>query len=268
MALQPTDIRFYSESADLAAAEKGGHRFGDKGTHTSRTIMLAELAALFDACDASAGRTELVCAIVEENCLSKATVATRELSAQRLTELYGLNPDISLFRVLRFLWQLDEVGRPQLAILAALARDPLLATTASAILPLAVGAEFQRLPLRAALLQAVGDRLNDATLDKVCRNTTSSWTQAGHLEGRTLKKRQLVSPTPVALSYAMFLAFGAGYRSATIFTSPWVRVLDASPDKAQSLAIEAKRLGLIDLNMAGDVIALDVSRMDPARRRF
>ena len=230
--------------------------------------MLAELAALFDVCDATARRTDLIQAIVEENCLSKATAATRQLSAQRLTELYGLNPDIPLFRVLRFLWQHDEGGRPQLAILAALARDPLLATTASAILPLVEGTEFQRLPMRAALLQAVGDRLNEAVLDKVCRNAASSWTQAGHLKGRTLKKRRLVSPTPVTLSYAMFLAFSAGYRSGTIFTSAWVRVLDASPDKAQSLAIEAKRLGLIDLNISGDVVALDVNRMDPASRRF
>ena len=268
MELQPKDCRFYPDGTDCGVAEQCGHRFGNKGTHTSRTIMLAELSALFDVCDASALRKDLVHAIVEENCLSKATAATRQLSAQRLTELYGLNPDIPLFRVLRFLWQIDEGGRPQLAILAALARDPLLAMTASAILPLAAGAEFQRLPMRAALLQAVGDRLNDAILDKVCRNAASSWTQAGHLEGRTLKKRQLVSLTPVTLSYAMFLAFGAGYRSGTVFTSPWVRVLDASPDKARSLAIEAKRLGLIDLSISGDVIALDVNRIDPTRRRF
>ena len=229
--------------------------------------MLAELAALFDACDAMAGRTDLVHAIVEENCLSKATVATRQLSAQRLTELYGLNLDIPLFRVLRFLWQYSDGGRSQLAILAALARDPLLAATASSVLPLAAGAELQRMPMRAALLRSVGDRLNDAILDKVCRNAASSWTQAGHLVGRTFKKRQLVSPTPVTLSYALFLAFSAGYRSGTVFTSPWVRILDVSPDKARSLAIEAKRFGLIDLNMSGDVIALDVSRMDPVRTR-
>ncbi|MCY4311019.1 MAG: hypothetical protein OXC54_06885, partial [Rhodospirillaceae bacterium] len=83
-----------------------------------------------------------------------------------------------------------------------------------------------------------------------------------------LKKRQLVSATSVTLSYALFLAFSAGYRAGTVFTSPWVRLLDLSPDKARSLAIEAKRLGLIDLHMSGDVIALDVSRIDPARRMY
>ena len=261
------DFRFYPNGADRAAAELTGHRFGDRGTHTSRTIMSVELAALFDVCDATALRTELLHAIVEENCLSKATAATRQLSAQRLTELYGLDPDIPLFRVLRFLWRHDVDGRPQLSILAALARDPLLAATASSVLPLAPGTEFQRLPMRAAVLRSVGGRLNDATLDKVCHNAASSWTQAGHLVGRTLKKRQLISPTPVTLSYALFLAFSAGYRSGTVFASPWVRVLDVSPDKARCLAIEAKRLGLIDLNMSGEVIALDVNRMDPARRR-
>ncbi len=261
------DCRFYPNGADCAAAEQAGHRFGDRGTHTSRTIMLVELAALFDACDATAPRADLLHAIVEDNCLSKATSATRQLSAQRLTELYGLNPDIPLFRILRFLWQLDVGGRPQLAILAALARDPLLAATASSVLPLALGAEFQRIPMRAAVLRSVGDRLNDAILDKVCRNAASSWTQAGHLVGRTLKKRRLVSPTPVTLSYALFLAFSAGYRAGAVFASPWVRVLDLSPDTAPSLAMEAKRFGLIDLNISGEVITLDVSRIDPVRRK-
>ena len=229
--------------------------------------MLAELAALFDACGGVARRDDLLRAIVEENCLSKATAATRQLSAQRLTELYGLNPDIPLFRVLTFLWQYGGGARPQLAILAALARDPLLAATASSVLPLAAGAEFQRIPMRTAVLRSVGDRLNDAILDKVCRNAASSWTQAGHLVGRTLKKRQLVSPTPVTLSYALFLAFSAGYRARAVFASPWVRALDLSPDKARTLAMEAKRLGLIDLKISGEVIILDVSRMDPVRRK-
>ena len=262
------DWRLYPDDADYAAARQCGHRFGDKGTHTSRTIMLAELATLLDVCDTTVQRDGLVHAIVEENCLSKATVATRQLSAQRLTELYGLSPDIPLFRVLTFLWQYDKGGRPQLAILAALARDPLLAATASSVLPLVEGTEFQRMSMRASVLQSVGDRLNDAVLGKVCRNAASSWTQAGHLVGRTLKKRQLVSATSVTLSYALFLAFSAGYRAGTVFTSPWVRLLDLSPDKARSLAIEAKRLGLIDLHMSGDVIALDVSRIDPARRMY
>src|SRR5690242_14515125 len=39
----------FAPGANLIAAGKAGFRFGAKGTHTSRTIMFAELDALFEA---------------------------------------------------------------------------------------------------------------------------------------------------------------------------------------------------------------------------
>jgi len=53
---------------DLAAA---GFRFGDKGTHTSRTIMLGELGELLEAVPASSAREAYATAIVDENVLGK-----------------------------------------------------------------------------------------------------------------------------------------------------------------------------------------------------
>ena len=105
---------------------------------------------------------------------------------------------------MRNLWRLDERGQPLLALLVALARDPLLAATASAVIPLKAGEEFARGPMRQTLRDAVGNRLNDDTLDKVARNAASSWSQAGHLTGRTFKVRRLVQPTfaTAALAHA------------------------------------------------------------------
>ena len=82
------------------------------GTHTSRTMMLAELSAIFAAVPASAGRKQYVEAVVEANCLAKPTTATRRLTLQRLTELYALDPDIPIFRILRRLWDVDAESRP------------------------------------------------------------------------------------------------------------------------------------------------------------
>ena len=119
--------------------------------------MLDELRATLADAPADAPRAAYVAAIVEHNCLGKPTSATRVLSAQRLSELYALDPDVPLFRIMRNLWRLDERGQPLLALLVALARDPLLAATAPAVIPLRAGEEFARGPMRQALRDAVGD---------------------------------------------------------------------------------------------------------------
>ena len=267
MKFQPTN--FFSDQIDQprTKAEEIGFRFGDKGTHTSRTMMLAELEAVLEVTSENAERGEYTSAIIEANCLSKATAATRRLSCQRLSELYGLEPELPLFRVLRRLWNIDPTNRSRLALLAAIARDPLLAATASSVLPLAPGAEFQREPLKATLRAVVGDRLNESTLEKVCRNAASSWTQSEHLEGRTFKKRRRIEASPATAAFALYLAHGAGYRGAEIFSSPWFRLLDCDPSQARHFALEAKRLGLIDLRMSGDVVELDIGRLDPVSGR-
>ena len=93
---------------DLQRLTRIGFRFGEKGTHTSRTIMLEELSSVFRACPPDAKKDAYAEPILDHNCLGKRTAATRKLSFQRLRELYGLDPDILLFRVLRGDWELDD----------------------------------------------------------------------------------------------------------------------------------------------------------------
>lgn len=259
----PTHIHLRAGAA-RCQAEAVGFRLGAKGTHSSRTVMLAELAALLAASDTAAARRDYLSAIVDANCLSKPTAATRQLSGQRLSELYGLEPKLPLFRVLRRLWDADAAARPLLAILAAIARDPLFAVTAPSVVDLPPGAEFQRAPMKAALRAAAGERLNPAILDKACRNAASSWTQSGHLQGRTFKIRHPVAASAAAVAFALYLAHAAAFRGPNIFASPWLWLIDCDPSQARHLALEAKRLGLIGLKAVGDVVELDTARLDPA----
>ena len=225
--------------------------------------MLDELSALLDATPVSAGRADYASAIIDENALSKQTLSTRKLSNQRLGELYGLDPSVAVFRVMRRLWDADQRSRPLLALLCAVARDPLLAGTAPAVVPLADGQEWPRVQARSILRLAVGPRLNDAILDKVLRNAASSWTQSGHLEGRTFKKRRRVQATPWTVAYALYLGRAVGFTGGDLFSSDWMTILDASPTEAERLAGEAKRLGLIDLNISADIVVVGLDRLDP-----
>ena len=216
--------------------------------------MLEELVHLLDAAPGDASKENYCLAVMEENCLGKRTAATRKLSLQRLTELYGLDPRIRLFRILRNLWDGHEKSRPLLAMLLALARDPLLRATARPVIATPLGHEFARQSMKDALLDTVGDRFNDATLDKVVRNASSSWTQSGHLRGRGRKMRQRVAATPAATAFALLIAYAVGRRGRLLFENPWVAVLDAGPEELIDLAADAKRLGLLDLKQSGSMI--------------
>lgn len=256
-------VHFLPGEIDREQMGSIGFRSGARGTHTSRTMMLEELTTVLDECPADADRDAYAAAIIEGNCLGKPTAATRRLSNQRLGELYALDPRVPVFRVLRKLWQVDLSGRPLIALACAIARDPLLAATADAVLPLSPGDEVSRDSLTSALRAVVGTRLNDATLDKVVRNTASSWSQAGHLEGRTFKRRREVKARAGSVAYSLFLAFRCGFRGEKLFSNGWMMLLDCPVSRARELALEAKRQGLLDLRISGDVVDINFARLDP-----
>jgi len=223
--------------------------------------MFSELDTLLTAVPGEANKTAYDSAIVEDNVFGKPTVATRKLTAQRLSELYALDGAVPVFRVLRRLWRNDSQGRPHLAFLCALARDPLLRATVETVISLVPGEELSRQKMTNALNGLVGDRMNPATLDKVVRNVSSSWTQSGHLQGRARKFRQIVRPTPPSASYAFVLGYLQGIRGLRLFETLWTRILDVTVSDLRPLAMEAKRLGLLDLKIAGDVVEIGFSNL-------
>ena len=252
-------------SASVADLERAGFRLGARGTHTSRTIMLSDLEELLASVPAEAERSVYADAVIGENVLGKQTAATRRLSFQRLRELYGLDPRIPLFRVLRRLWDGDRVGRPRLALLTAMARDPLLTATAPVVVLLEVGDEMMRTTLLAKLRETVDNRLNDAVLDKVARNAASSWVQAGFLRGRVRKMRCPVEPTPGTVALALWLGRLEGYPVARLLDSPWARVAgDGDAAGLLPFALRANQFGWILARSAAGITSIDPTILDPA----
>jgi hypothetical protein len=240
---------------------RAGFRFGDKGTHTSRTIMLSELVELLTALPAEAERAEYQAVIVGDNILGKATTSTRRLTNQRLGELYGLDLRVPIFRAMRTAWAVDPEGRPLLALLCALARDPLLRATMPAVLDLPVGSELVRATFLDSIREAVGSRLNEAVLDKVARNVASSWSQAGHLVGRVRKVRQRVMPTPGALAFGLWLGAHEGLAGDALLESRWTRVLDRTGRELVPLLLQAKQLGLVHARVGGGVTEIGATQL-------
>lgn len=252
----------WSAPPDTPRTTRAGLRFGDRGTHTSRTMMLAELTALLDAQPPESTRADYLQAIVDDNILGKNTEATRKLTGQRLAELYGLDPSVPIFRALLRVWRIDESGRPVVALLCALARDPLLRSTAPTVLGLDEGEELVRSHLLDALRTLTGDRLNDSILDKVARNAGSSWSQSGHLEGRVRKIRQRVSATPGPLAFALWLGSLEELAGEQLLDTRWTSVFDQSPRALEPVVLRAKQLGLVNANIGGGTVEIDPGGLD------
>jgi hypothetical protein len=236
--------------------EQLGFKAGTSGTHTSRTLMLGELSALLAAVGQGATREEFVHAIVEDNALAKSTTSTRRISAQRLTELYALDTTVPTFRLLQRLWPIDRDSQPLLALLSGLARDPLLRCTAPTVIGLRDGQSFDRDATTEALKLHAGKRLNEAIIDKVVRNAAASWTQSGHLVGRTFKRRKRVKPAPASVTMALFLGYLQGLRGAGLLRTLWCEVLDSTPEAIAGIASRASMSGPMRFRQSGDVIEI------------
>jgi hypothetical protein len=65
------------------------------------------------------------------------------------------------------------------------------------------------------------------------------------------------------VAFALYLGAAVGFHGEDLLGSGWIKALDCTPSQALNLAIEAKRLGLLNLRVAGDVFDLNLDRLDP-----
>ncbi len=216
-------------------------------------MMLAELSQLLAAVAPDAKQIEYKTAIIDLNCLGKGTLTGRQRAYRYLRELYALDPDHPAFRALRDLWDVDDVARPLLAVLCALARDPLLRATTDSVIDAPEGSLVNATMLAQAVQRAYPGSYSDGIAAKIGRNAASTWTQSGHLAGRAHKTRTCVTATPSALALALLIGNTEGLRGAQLFSSQWCRVLDRDPDSLAGLAVRASQRGLIEYRHAGGV---------------
>lgn len=248
--MKPLDMP--PESSGIAAGF--GFRNGDRGAHSARTMMLDEIEHLLAAVPADAAPNAYTKACVEDNVLGKHTMANRRNSYRNMVHLYALDASVSLFRILRALWS-DRPGRPVLALLISLARDPLLRLSSPAVLDLAEGDPANR-DIYAPALAALGDRFTPASQKSVAQNFASTWTHSGHVRGVMRKFRTRAQATPHTAAFAATIAFLVGLRGISLLESTWLRVLDAPSSQVNALLASASRAGLIDFKLSGSVASI------------
>ena len=193
-----------------AELKRFGFKFPPGGSHISRTMMLHELVLVLRAVPVDSPSTEYVDAILSRNVLNKNTDSTRAKSLRHLRELYGLSPELPIFRALRHFHRSDETAGAQLALLCSWTRDPLLRATTAPVISAPTGTTVSTSALAEAVDEIFPSQYSVLNQAKIARNTRATWTSSGHLHGRTKKIRSFVSAKPAAVAYALLLGSISG----------------------------------------------------------
>jgi hypothetical protein len=223
------------------------------GPHQSKTMMLADLTTLL----ASDGADRPADAILRENLLGKPSIRARQAALLRLAQLYGLGEDCPVSAIMRRLWARDSGGRPLLALLCSLARDPTLRDGATAVLDASLGEPVRWPVIAAAFDTRHPGRLGEKMAKSLAQNAASSWTQAGFLRGAVRKERVRAVATPAAAAYAALLAGFCGFGGMRLIESRWLDVLDRPVEDRLVLLRQAEGMGLARIRKVGDVIEMD-----------
>lgn len=233
-----------------------GFRNGETSVHTSRTMMLRELSLVMEQVGADTPLAGYRKAIIEENIVGKPTQTTRQRTVKRLEELYSLDPNCPIFRLLRHFWAAEKQARPMLAFLTASARDPLLREITPWVLeigqeevvePNAIGEQLNRL---------FPSRFQGSTLLATAQRLASTWAQTGYLRGKVVKRRSRAIVTPTTVAFALVLGYLCRVRGKMLLDCRWTRLLDRTSGEVANLAAEASKQGWLRYKTAGSVVEI------------
>lgn len=232
-----------------------GFHIGNSGTHARRTMMFYDLEHLLNASPVEHPANYFE-KIVDENVLHKPTAKARRDAYQHLRQLYGLDESIPVFRIMHRLWKENTRGRNLLALLCVMARDPILRSTENAILNLEIGTLLDRHQVKESVTRSFQDKFRETTMASIVRNVASSWTQSGHLVGKSSKVRTRPESTPENATFAVLLSFLTGSRGRSLLENQWTRLLDLNIQELTKLLDEASRKDLIRLRRSGAVFEI------------
>ena len=230
--------------------------------------MLEDLKMLLSYVkDPNSSKNDFSKAIIEDNCLGKRSLKTRQLSCKHLIYLYSLDPSVTIFRALRYFWARDTEGQPLLALLCAYSRDSLLKMSTPFILSLKEGDTFLGEVLEQYIDKKEPSRFSETSLKSLVRHLGATWTKSGHLVQKKAKIRSKPMTTAGSVSYALFLGYLVGVRGEALFTTEYIHLLDCSFARCVELAEEASRRGWITFKHIGNVMEVQFPNLLTAQEK-
>jgi hypothetical protein len=231
------------------------------GGHMARSMMLDEMSQLQSGLPITASKAEFQAAIETDNFLGKPTLSSRQKSFRHLLELYGLDNEQALFRVLRKVGELDPSSFPLMAAVCVFCRDAQLRSSFELILQKNPGDIIPRTEMEQHLETCFPDRFSEAMKKSLAQNVNTSWTACGHLVGRTKKIRALPQPGVGAVCYAMFAGWLSGLRGEFLIDSIFTKLVAADPGSVLAHLRSGSAMGLLRFRSGGGVTEIDFSQL-------
>ncbi len=223
----------------------------------ARSMMLHDLDLLLRALPIHSSPEEYAQAVVQDNVLGKPTYSSRRKSLRHLHELFGLDPRLTLFRVMRTLVLDDPASLPLLALVCAFCRDAQLRQSFQLILDLPQGAVLPRAQMEQHLEAGYPGRFSAAMKKSLAQNVLTTWTDSGHLSGHSNKCRTLPAPTMAASVFAMLAGYLAGLRGEILLGSVFSSLVAPNASFVQSHLSSASGRGWLRFRRAGGVVEID-----------
>ena len=239
----------------------------DKMTLNAMTIMAVELELLLDAVPSpEAAYEDYEKAIIEGNCLGRATLSARKKGAMYLKRLYGLDPADEMFRVFHRLWSAKKEAHPLLALQRAWVGDSIVRDSAEYFLQLNPGDAITPEATAKWLREKRGERHSEANARTIARNLNSSWYQAGFVAGTTSRSRKRPLATTENMVFALYLSHLDGRSGISLFETPMSALLDIPVEAMLPLAAAAGRMGLIEFRRIANVIEISFHELTGVRQ--
>lgn len=247
--------------AEMDVDQRSKLGFSSGGVLSSRSVMLPELSNLMAIAPAGADTTALQRLVVDEDALHKPSAANRVKTFSFLRNLYGLNPQLPIYREFTRLCHLSPVDTTVLAGTLAFAREPVLRACTDMVLDTTIGKPLGREDFEVWVREYAPGRYSQSMYVSFSHNLYASFFQLGYLseaagKSRIRKRRDV---RPVSVAYAAFLDWLTGLNGLSLLTGAFSTTLELPKGDHLNLLSAAGQQGLMRVAHAGGVLQLDFS---------
>ena len=229
-----------------------------KSTHTSRTLMFAELSKVMN----HAINDDTYLDSLHQNIANKKTKTNQDKTTGYLRQLYGFDIKYIPFKIFKYFWQIAaEEDKPVITLLYALGEDDLLSESYPIIASTKLGEKVTIEKLEENIKAHYPARYSENTRKSLAQNIASSWKQAHFITGKVKNIRTQPDFGYYAVAFAFLMAYCNGDRGDFIISSKWSKVLCLGDTQLRALAVEAAKRDLLQYQYAGSVTAISFTNL-------